>query len=50
MRALSFRKKTKYTEEEMVPYLEDKVSKSALNRWSHDQQLTLTKDHPLIAH
>lgn len=34
----------------MIPYLADMMSKSILNQWFHDQQLTLTKDHLLAVH
>lgn len=35
---------------ERLPYWEDRVSKSTLNQWSRDQQLTLTKGHLEVAH
>lgn len=51
MKALSIRRKTnRVRKSKMIPYLEDKVSRSKLNQWSHDQQLVVTKDHLLIAH
>ena len=53
MKTLSFRKKGKkkgVEKSKIIPYLEDKVSRSTLNQWSHDQQLVVTKDHPVIAH
>lgn len=34
----------------MIPYLEDMMSMSTPNQWSHGQQLTLTKGHLVTAH